>query len=280
MKRFASLFAAAGAVATVSAFALAGGAGAASSLPTLKLTLTGKTGVSISSNSIPSGAVSISATHSGKGGPGSFAIVRLNPNEPASQAISSGFGAVQKSHNNLDALTATGDLLVVSANAPGPVQTVLKQGTYVALNTTGNGGPSFAQFTVTPSSSPAALPAASSTQKAIEFGFKGSRVLKNGTTVRAVNGGYLVHMIDLIGAKNKAAAVKVLGLLRKNASMKKLHPFLTGQFISLLNPASPGAMQQQVLNAKPGYYVEACFMDTQDGREHTQIGMERLVRVK
>ncbi len=38
-------------------------------------------------------------------------------------------------------------------------------------------------------------------------------------------------------------------------------------------------MQQQVLHAKPGYYVEACFMDTIDGREHTRLGMERLVKV-
>ena len=49
--------------------------------------------------------------------------------------------------------------------------------------------------------------------------------------------------------------------------------------MSLLGPASPGAMQQQVLHAVPGYYVEACFMDTQDGREHTQLGMLRLVRI-
>ena len=34
-----------------------------------------------------------------------------------------------------------------------------------------------------------------------------------------------------------------------------------------------------MLKAKPGYYVEACFMDTQDGREHTRLGMERLVKV-
>jgi hypothetical protein len=34
-----------------------------------------------------------------------------------------------------------------------------------------------------------------------------------------------------------------------------------------------------VLHAKPGYYVEACFMDTQDHREHTRLGMERPVRV-
>ena len=46
-----------------------------------------------------------------------------------------------------------------------------------------------------------------------------------------------------------------------------------------MDPASPGALQQSELHAKPGYYVEACFMDTQDGREHTQLGMERVVRV-
>jgi hypothetical protein len=280
MKRFASLIAAAGAVATVSAFALAGGAGAASSLPALKLTLTGKSGVSISSSSIPSGAVSITATHSGKGGPGSFGIVRLNPNEPSSTAIAEGFSAVQKSHNNLDALTATGNFLVVSANAPGPVQTVLVPGNYIALNTSGNGGPAFAQFTVTKSSSPAALPAASSTQKAIEFGFRGSRVLKNHTTIRAKNGGYLVHMIDLLGVKSKADGRKAIAGLKAGKGQKFFHPLSNGVFISLLNPASPGAVQQQVLNAKPGYYVEACFMNTQDGREHTQLGMERLVRVK
>jgi hypothetical protein len=34
-----------------------------------------------------------------------------------------------------------------------------------------------------------------------------------------------------------------------------------------------------VLHAKPGYYVEVCHMDTQDGREHTRLGMERLIRV-
>ena len=50
-------------------------------------------------------------------------------------------------------------------------------------------------------------------------------------------------------------------------------------FVGLLGPASPGAMQQQVLTAPPGYYVEACFMNTQDGREHTQLGMVRLVQI-
>lgn len=34
-----------------------------------------------------------------------------------------------------------------------------------------------------------------------------------------------------------------------------------------------------VLHAVTLYYVEACFMGTQDGRQHTQLGMLRLVRI-
>jgi hypothetical protein len=48
---------------------------------------------------------------------------------------------------------------------------------------------------------------------------------------------------------------------------------------SFQNPVSTGAVQQMTVNAKPGYWVLACFMDTQDGREHTRIGMERILRI-
>jgi hypothetical protein len=44
-------------------------------------------------------------------------------------------------------------------------------------------------------------------------------------------------------------------------------------------PISHGAVQQIILNTNPGYYVETCTMNTQDGREHTQLGMLRLIRV-
>jgi hypothetical protein len=37
--------------------------------------------------------------------------------------------------------------------------------------------------------------------------------------------------------------------------------------------------EQQVMTNKPGYWVLACFMNTQDGREHTQLGMERVIRI-
>ncbi len=82
---------------------------------------------------------------------------------------------------------------------------MLTPGNYVALNISGNGQPALAQFTVTQSSSPAALPAAEATETSIEFGFKGPAVLHNGSMVRVMNKGWLVHMNDLIGVRNDAS---------------------------------------------------------------------------
>jgi len=264
------------AVAGVSATG-AGARGFDVSLPTLEVALSGVAGVSVSSTSVQSGAVSIVSTFSGtlpKGDSPSVGIVRLNPGVTVQQAA----GAVISHQGDLNALTPYATLLV-SANAPGTVQTMLMPGSYVALNTSGNGPtPSFAAFTVVASPSPAALPAASATETAVEFTFHGPTVLHDGTIVRAQNGGYLVHMIILIGVRNAAVGHTVMQLLRagKDRQAQKL---AGPHFASLLDPASPGAMQQQVLNTAPGYYIEACFMDTQDHREHTQLGMERLIQV-
>jgi hypothetical protein len=247
------------------------GASAASTLPTLNVAVTGKTGIAVSGSTV-SGAVSITSTFSGKG-QGAYGLVRLNPGAQFQQALK----AVQSHHGDPNALTPFGSL-VVGADAPGTVQTVLTPGNYVALNLAGSGpAGDVAQFTVTQSSSPAALPAAAATETSIEFGFQGPSVLHDGTMVRVENGGYLVHMDALIGARNKAGADKIAALLKagKDSKAQKL---ATG-FADLMEPASPGAMQQEVLNAKPGYYVQACFMSTQDGREHTALGMERVIRI-
>jgi hypothetical protein len=273
--RFTAVLARAGVIAALGALALTGSASAASP-PTLHLALTGTKGISISGTPT-SGAVSFTATFSGKLPKGSmgaaFGIVRLNPGVTIQQAA----GAVQSHNGDINALDPYGSLFV-SSGAPGTVQTVLTPGNYVALNVTGQSQPGFAPFTVTQSSSPAALPKASQTQAAIEFGFRGPTVLHDGTIVRAENQGWLVHMISFSGVPSAKAGKKVMALLKAgkdNAALK----LTNGSFFDLLGPASPGAMQQAVLNAKPGYYVEACFMDTIDGREHTRLGMERLVRV-
>jgi hypothetical protein len=277
VKKRLAAFTAASVAAGAIALGLAGAAGGqTSSLPTLNIALTGAKGISVSGSEV-SGAVSVVTTFTGtvpRGSQPSVAIVRLNPGVTLQQA----FQAVQSHNGDENALTPLG-AVIVAANAPGTLQTVLSPGNYVALNTTSNGPPAAQEFTVTQSSSPAALPAANATETAIEFGFRGPRVLHSGTIVRAQNHGYLVHMIDLIGVRSKAVVPRVMRLLRAGAPQKAFRPFLNGQFVSLLDPASPGALQQSVLHAKPGFYVEVCFMDTQDHREHTQLGMERPVRV-
>ena len=278
MKRIASLLAMASIIGGGAAMALtsaaataAPGASAAANLPTMTVAVTGKTGIAVS-GSTASGAVSITSTFSGKG-QGGYGLVRLDQGVSFPEALQ----AVQSHHGDPNALTPFG-AIVVSADAPSTVQTNLTPGNYVALNLTGNGpAPSVAQFTITPSSSPAALPAAAATETSIEFGFKGPKVLHDGTMVRVENGGFLVHMDSLIGARNKADAQKIMALLKAGKD-NKAQKLATG-FVDLMNPASPGAMQQEVLNAKPGYYVQACFMDTQDGREHTTLGMERVIRI-
>jgi hypothetical protein len=258
---------------------LVGSAGATpKALPTLNIALTGTSGVSVSGSRV-SGAVSVVSTFTGtlpKGSMGgaAFGLVRLNPGVTIAQAA----GAVQSHHGDINALTPYATLFV-DAGAPGTVETVLTPGRWVALNTTGNGQPGFAPFTVGKSSSPAPLPAATATETAVEFAFHGPTKLHNGTMIRAENGGFLVHMVVLVGARNLklADARQLIALLRAGKDKQAMKIATAG--ISLLEPASPGAMQQQVLNAKPGYYVEACFMDTQDHREHTQLGMARIVQV-
>jgi hypothetical protein len=275
-KRFVALATMASALAVAAAVSLAGGASAAGSLPTLTIALTGIKGVSVS-GSEAAGAVNIVSTFKGKAPQGedqgpAFGLLHLRPGVSMQQAS----GAVQSNHGDLNALSPYGTMLLDSS--PARVQTLLTPGNYVALNATGNGEPAFVPFTVTESPSPAALPAASATETAVDLGFRGPTVLHNGTIVRAQNHGWLVHMIALVGVRDAAAGQKVIALVRAGKN-KQAQQLVNRNFVELLGPSSPGAVQQQVLHAAPGYYVEACFMDTQNGHEHANLGMERLVRI-
>jgi hypothetical protein len=245
-------------------------------LPTLNVALTGATGVSVSGSAV-SGAVNVVSTFSGKlprgtNGP-AFGLVHLKPGVTVQQA----FAGVGGQHGDLNGLNPNATLSV-SGGAPGTLQTVLTPGNWVALNLSGNGKPAFQPFTVTQSASPAALPPANATESAVEFTFHGPTVVHTGTILRGVNDGWLVHMDDFIGVRSAADGKAMMALLRAGKD-NKAFKLATNAFFSAQGPVSHGAVQQAVLTAKPGYYVEACFMDTQDHREHTQLGMERLIRV-
>jgi hypothetical protein len=278
LKRFISLIAVAGVAAAGSVFMLAGGVASAQlgggALPVLKLALNGKT-VKVSGATV-SGAVTVRTTVT-KEPQGEPTLAYLKPGVTPQQA----FGAVAKAGGDLNALAPYG-AIVFDADAnkgTSSAQTVLQPGNYLALDTESNANvPPNASFTVTKSAHPAKLPKPAATVSTIEFGFTGPTTLRHGSLVRFQNLGYLVHMDVYVQVKNVKNAQKVIALLKagKDKAAQKLTIGPGGAFAG---PVSSGAVQQEIVTAKPGIYVQACFMTTQDGREHTQLGMERMFKV-
>ncbi len=274
MKRFASLAAAAAAMAGA-AFVLAAGVASAAPLPTITLALNGKS-VTVGGSTV-SGAVNVVTTVTGEA-QGEPTLVRLNPGVSFS-AFGAAVAAVNAHHGDLNYLDPYAALIFNTAANRGTssAQTVLQPGDYFALDTEGNGLPPHAAFVVTQSASPAALPTPGATESSIEFAFRGPTTLHDGELVRVENNGFLVHMDVLAKVKNVATANKVITLLRAgkdNAAQR-----LTIGSSQFAGPLSTGGMQQEVVNQTPGVYVQLCFMDTQDGREHTRLGMERTIKI-
>ena len=280
MKRFVSLISASCAIVAGCAFLLAGGAAGASSatsssaLPTVSIAMDGKS--IVVSGTLQSGAVNVVSTVT-KVAFAEPVLVRLNPGVTLAQ-VQAQVTSHRGDLNSLDGYAT----IVFDADASrgtSQAQTVLQPGMYGALDLGTNKKPHpRTTFTVTQASSPAALPAANATISAIEFGFVGPSVLHNGWIVRAHNEGWLVHMTDALGVRSAADGLKVIALLRQGKDRQAMR-LTTNAFFSLAEPVSHDAVQQSVLNTQPGWYVQACFMNTQDGREHTQLGMERLIRV-
>lgn len=278
MKRLALVLFALAVVATASAVLLAvGAATGASAAPTALPTVTiAMNGTSITVGGVlQSGAVNVVSTVTGEpqGEPTLFA---LKSGATAAEA----FAALAAHHGDLNYLDPYG-ALTFDAYAPkgtSSAQTVLVPGNYVALDTaSGSATPPYTQFTVTAATQPATLPAPGGAIWAIEFGFRGSSRLHDGELVRFKNAGFLVHMIDWIGVKNLATANRVKALLRAGKDNQAAR--LASGFGTFAGPLSRGGLQQLVIHEKPGLYVLACFMNTQDGREHTQLGMERTIRI-
>src|SRR5207248_5620887 len=140
------------------------------------------------------------------------------------------------------------------------VQTNLHAADYVALDAV-RSNPPHTTFTIAKSANPASLPKPDASVRAIEFGFRGASTLHRGTLVRFENGGFVVHMIVGVQARNDTDAHRLARAL-KNGNDAAARRLAIG-FASFMNPASHGAVQQEVLRASAGAWVLACFMDTQ-----------------
>jgi hypothetical protein len=121
------------------------------------------------------------------------------------------------------------------------------------------------------------LPKPGATVTSIEFGFTGATTLRVGQIVRWANAGFLVHMIVGAQAPNLATANKIAALLKagKDTAAQAL---AIGSF-SFDGALSHGESFESVISQKPGFWVIACFMNTQDGREHTTLGMEKVIQI-
>ncbi len=279
MKRTVSRRIGAAMVAVVSAALIGSSMGAAgaqsSDLPTISIAMD-RTSITVA-GALQSGAVDIVSTTTNEG-VGAPMLVRLNDGVTADEFLAALATPLLQDPNNV---VAFGSIVLNAVSPMGTtdVQTTLAPGDYLAFDTRANDPTKWphVSFSITEAAQPMTLPAADATVHAIEFAFRSPKTIHDGDLVRFQNDGFLVHMIIGLRAANASDARQMAELLLAGKDAK------AGRLIrgveNFMSPVSNGAVQQVTLDAKPGVYVLACFMATQDGREHTRLGMVGLVRV-
>jgi hypothetical protein len=267
--------------AAVAALALALiGAGTASAadgstLPVVRVTLDGR---SISApRTVPSGAVSIVSTVTGQAHDRTVSLVRLQPGA----TFASAFARVAAHRGNPDYLLGHASIVFdIQANrGRSSADVVLTPGNYVALDST-SGNPSTwprTPFTVVASAREALLPPAAATVNMIDFAYRGASTLHEGELVRYENTGFVSHMAFGIKVRDIASANRVTSALR--AGNDKAAFKLAQAEYAFAGVLSPGKVQEQHVATPPGIYVLACFMASQDGSEHTKLGMIKTIDV-
>ena len=99
----------------------------------------------------------------------------------------------------------------------------------------------------------------------------------SGDPTRWQNNGFLVHMIFGAEASSLASADKIAADLKAGNDNAALA--LAINSYSWDNVLSHGQSFETRVSQPAGCWVIACFMDTQDGREHTTFGMEKVIEI-
>lgn len=248
----------------------------AAALPTMSLTIKGP---SITVSGVPqSGAVNVIASASGEKQAGAILFL-LRPG--VGYAEFEAFLASKKSAGDPNNTGPYGSIVFNLETTPGKngeAQTYLQPGQYVAVETAGEGPPkAHASFTVAPAASPIALPKPEARLRSIDFAFRGPTSLHDGELVGFENEGFLVHMDVALRVKNMKVAREVVVALLEGDERAAGKLAIGG--VAFQGPVSTGAYQQETITAKPGIYVQACFMPTEDGRSHSALGMERIIKI-
>jgi hypothetical protein len=261
----------------VTASLAATGAAQASTLPALSIAITPSSATVGGAHE--SGAVNVVSTDTDVK-EATVILFLLKPG--ASVAEAEAFTREKKGAHDPNNSSKLGSIVFDTEANPGQTgeaQTDLQPGQYVVLVGAGEGEVQVrTSFTVTAAKAPVALPAPQATIRSIEFAFRGPSTLHDGELVRFENEGFLVHMDIAFPVKNMKVAKQVVKLLLAGKE-KGLEKLVSGAPVTFQGPVSHEAFQQETITAKPGIYVQACFMDTQDGRSHTQLGMERIIKI-
>ncbi len=275
MKKLAVTMAAAVTLALAGGFATLGAAQAAT-LPTLSVTINASS-IAVG-GSAQSGAVNVVSSATGVKEANAI-LFQLKPGVSPAEVYAY---LSSKAANDPNTASKYGSIVFDTEVAPGQkneAQTTLQPGQYLALAVEGEGPPKqHTSFTVSASPLPAALPAPAATVRSIEFGFRGPSTLSDGELVRFENEGFVVHM-DLAFPVKSNKAAKELAKALLEGKEKKAEKLVAGPPVGFAGPLSPGGFQQETITAKPGWYVQVCFMETQDGRDHTRLGMERIIKI-
>ena len=255
---------------------LVAGSAQAATLPTITIAIDSSSATV--SGSLESGAANVVSTDTGVKEAGVI-VFRLKPGETVADAEAFSKEKKAKDPNDADRLGSI--VLDIEANAgrQNEAQTNLEAGQYVVLVAAGEGEAQLrTSFVVSASKSPATLPTPQATIRSIEFGFLGPSTIHDGELVRFENEGFLVHMDAAFPVKDEKSAKKVVAALLAGKE-KQIEKLVVGPPVTFAGPLSTGSFQQETISAKPGVYVQVCFMDTQDGRSHTQLGMERIIKI-
>jgi hypothetical protein len=264
------------AIVAVAGLALAGAA-QASTLPTVSVAINSTSGTV--SGPLESGAANVVTKDTGVK-EATEILFLLKPGVSVAEAEK--FIAEKKAHkdpNNADKLGSLAFDIEVNPGEKSEAQTELHAGQYLLLVGEGEGELKLrSTFVVSAAKAPVALPAPEATIRSIEFGFRGPSTLHDGELVRFENEGFLVHMDLAAPVKNLKAAKEAVKDLQTGQE-KALRNLIIGPPAGFAGPLSHEAFQQETITAKPGIYVEVCFMETQDGRPHTRLGMERIIKI-
>ncbi len=249
----------------------------ASALPTVSIAISPSSATV--TGALESGGVNIVSTDTGVK-EASVIVFLLKPGVTVADAEA--FTKEKKASRDPNNASKLGSIVFDTEASPGQkseAQTNLQPGQYVLLVGAGEGEAKLrTSFTVAVAKAPATLPTPAAKIRTIEFGFRGPTTLHDGELVGFENEGFLVHMDIAAPVKNMNAAKQAVKdlLAGKEKAIEKL---IVGPPVTFAGPVSNGAYQQETVTAKPGVYVQVCFMETQDGRDHALLGMERIIKI-